>query len=63
MVRYPRAWYRSYGNENWQFNDKGLMVERHASINDLKITEQERKLHCPQGRRPADHASLTELGL
>ncbi|KGJ89164.1 protein of unknown function DUF1348 [Colwellia psychrerythraea] len=39
------------------------MVERHASINDLKITEQERKLHCPQGRRPADHASLTELGL
>jgi nuclear transport factor 2 (NTF2) superfamily protein len=56
-------WYRSYGNENWQFNDKGLMVERYASINDVKITEKERKFHWPQGSRPVDHPSLTELGL
>jgi nuclear transport factor 2 (NTF2) superfamily protein len=56
-------WYRSYGNENWQFNDKGLMVERHASINDVKITEKERKFHWPQGSRPIDHPSLTALGL
>jgi nuclear transport factor 2 (NTF2) superfamily protein len=56
-------WFRSYGNENWQFNDKGLMVERHASINDVKITEKERKFHWPQGSRPAEHPGLTELGL
>lgn len=56
-------WYRSYGNENWQFDNKGLMVERHASINDLKITEQDRKLCWPQGCRPKNYPSLTELGL
>jgi len=56
-------WYRSYGNENWQFNDKGLMVERHASINDLKIKEIERKFRWPQGSRPLEHSSLTDLGL
>lgn len=56
-------WYRSYGNENWKFNNKGLMVERHASINDLKITDKERKFHWPKGSRPENHPSLTELGL
>ena len=56
-------WYRSYGNENWQFNEKGLMVERHASINDLKITEAERKFLWPLGIRPLEHPSLTDLGL
>lgn len=56
-------WYRSYGNENWQFNEKGLMVERHASINDLKIKEIERKFRWPQGSRPLEHSSLTDLGL
>ncbi|WP_166268896.1 DUF1348 family protein [Marinobacter caseinilyticus] len=56
-------WYRSYGNENWQFSPEGLMAERHASINDLAITEAERKFRWPQGRRPDDHPGLTELGL
>jgi nuclear transport factor 2 (NTF2) superfamily protein len=56
-------WYRSYGNENWEFNAQGLMMRRHASINDLPITESERLFHWPLGRRPDDHASLSELGL
>ncbi|UOM32618.1 nuclear transport factor 2 family protein [Acuticoccus sp. I52.16.1] len=57
------AWFRSYGNENWRFDADGLMAERHASINDLSITEAERLFRWPQGRRPDGHASLTELGL
>ncbi|ALZ83331.1 MAG TPA: DUF1348 domain-containing protein [Pseudomonas sp.] len=56
-------WYRSYGNENWQFDDQGLMAERHASINDLPISETERLFLWPQGRRPDDHPGLSDLGL
>ncbi|HWV18146.1 MAG TPA: nuclear transport factor 2 family protein [Rhodocyclaceae bacterium] len=56
-------WYRSYGNENWEFDENGLMQARHASINDLPIKEAERKFHWPQGRRPDDHPGLSELGL
>ncbi len=56
-------WFRSYGNENWEFNAQGLMVRRYASINDLPIHAQERLFHWPLGRRPDDHASLSELGL
>ena len=56
-------WFRSYGNENWQFNAQGLMELRYASINDLAIKESERKFFWPLGRRPDDHASLSELGL
>ncbi|WP_029147245.1 nuclear transport factor 2 family protein [Methylophilus sp. 5] len=56
-------WYRSYGNENWLFNEAGLMVHRHASINDLPIKATDRKFFWPLGRRPDDHASLSELGL
>ncbi|ULU25765.1 DUF1348 family protein [Dyella terrae] len=55
-------WYRSYGNENWQFDEHGLMTHRHASINDLRITDAERKYHWPLGRRPDDHPGLSELG-
>jgi nuclear transport factor 2 (NTF2) superfamily protein len=56
-------WFRSYGNENWEFDDQGLMRRRYASINDLAIAESDRKLHWPQGRRPDDYPSLSELGL
>lgn len=56
-------WFRSYGNENWEFDENGLMKTRHASINDLPIDENERKLLWPQGRRPDDYPSLSELGL
>lgn len=56
-------WYRSYGNENWEFNAIGLMQRRYASINDLPIKESERKFHWPQGRRPDDHPGLSELDL
>ena len=56
-------WYRSYGNENWEFADNGLMRRRHASINDLPIAESERKFFWPLGRRPDDHPGLSELGL
>ncbi|MEH6824749.1 MAG: nuclear transport factor 2 family protein [Motiliproteus sp.] len=56
-------WFRSYGNENWEFNEHGLMQVRHASINDLSITESERLFRWPQGRRPDDHPGLSELGL
>ena len=56
-------WFRSYGNENWQFDAEGLMAERHASINDLAITEAGRKFHWPLGRRPDDHPGLSDLGM
>jgi uncharacterized protein len=56
-------WFRSYGNENWEFDASGFMARRIASINDLAINESERKYHWPLGRRPDDHASLSELGL
>ncbi len=56
-------WYRAYGNENWEFNDQGLMQRRIASINDLAISADERLYHWPQGRRPDDHPGLSELGL
>ncbi len=56
-------WFRSYGNENWQFNTEGLMAIRHASINDLQIKESERKFHWPLGRRPDEHPGLSDLGL
>ena len=56
-------WFRSYGNENWEFGEDGLMKHRHASINDMPIKESERKYHWPLGRRPDDHPGLSELGL
>ncbi len=56
-------WFRSYGNENWEFDDQGLMTARHASINDLPINESERKFHWALGRRPDDHPSLSDLEL
>src|SRR5580704_5034634 len=56
-------WFRSYGNENWEFDGDGLMAVRIASINDLPIKEGERKYHWPPGRRPDDHPSLSALGL
>lgn len=56
-------WWRSYGNENWEFDADGRMRERHASLNDLKITEDERLYHWQLGRRPDDHPSLSDLGL
>jgi hypothetical protein len=55
-------WYRSYGNENWEFNAQGLMMRRYASINDLPIREDERKFMWPLGRRPDQHPGLSELG-
>ena len=56
-------WIRSYGNENWEFDQTGRMAVRHASINDLPIAEEERKFRWPLGRRPDDHPGLSELGL
>ena len=56
-------WFRSYVNEKWEFNDAGLMIHRHASINDLPIVESLRKFHWPLGRRPDDHPGLSDLGL
>jgi len=56
-------WFRSYGNENWEFEDSGLMARRYSCINDLPIAEAERKFHWPLGRRPDDHAGLSALGL
>jgi nuclear transport factor 2 (NTF2) superfamily protein len=56
-------WFRSYGNENWEFDDDGLMRARFASINDLPILESERKYFWPLGRRPDDHPGLSQLGL
>jgi nuclear transport factor 2 (NTF2) superfamily protein len=56
------SWFRSYGNENWEFDGNGLMTARHASINDLPIREEERKYSWPLGRRPEDHPGLGDLG-
>ena len=56
-------WFRSYGNENWEFNEDGLMQNRYACINDRPITESERLFRWPLGRRPDDHPGLSELGL
>lgn len=56
-------WYRSYGNENWEFDEHGLMRRRIASINDAPISETERKFRWPQGRRPDDHPGLSDMGL
>ena len=56
-------WFRSYGNENWEFNEQGQMMRRFASINDLPISETDRKFFWPLGRRPDDHPSLGDLGL
>jgi nuclear transport factor 2 (NTF2) superfamily protein len=56
-------WFRSYGNENWEFDENGLMHRRLASINDQPIRESDRRYHWPLGRRPDDHPSLTDLGL
>lgn len=56
-------WFRSYGNENWEFDANGLMRRRIASINDLPIKESDRRYRWPLGRRPDDHPGLSELGL
>jgi nuclear transport factor 2 (NTF2) superfamily protein len=56
-------WFRSYGNENWEFDDCGLMRRRYACINDLPISDADRKFFWPQGRRPDDYRDLSELGL
>ncbi len=56
-------WFRSYGNENWEFDAQGLMAVRHASINDRPIAELDRKFRWPQGRRPDEHPGLSDLGL
>jgi uncharacterized protein len=56
-------WFRSYGNENWEFGEDGLMHHRYACINDLPIRAADRKYHWPQGRRPDDHPGLSDLGL
>lgn len=56
-------WYRSYGNENWEFDADGLMQRRFASINDLAISAEERLFHWPLGRRPDEHPGLSDLGL
>jgi nuclear transport factor 2 (NTF2) superfamily protein len=56
-------WFRAYGNENWEFDEEGLMRRRIASINELPIAEADRKFHWPQGRRPDDHPGLSDLDL
>ena len=56
-------WYRAYGNENWEFDEQGLMYARHASINELPIVAADRKFHWSLGRRPDDHPGLSALGL
>ncbi|SDF93932.1 DUF1348 family protein [Paraburkholderia phenazinium] len=56
-------WFRSYGNENWEFDEHGLMAHRHACINDMPIREADRLYHWPLGRRPDDHPGLSDLGL
>ena len=56
-------WFRAYGNENWEFDEQGLMYARHASINELRITESERKFYWILGRRPDEHPGLSALGL
>lgn len=57
------SWFRSYGNEQWEFDDSGLMRRREASINDLPIRETDRKYRWPLGPRPKEHPGLTDLGL
>lgn len=57
------SWFRSYGNENWEFDAQGLMKRRYASINDLPIPEADRRFRWPLGRRPDSHAGLSDLGL
>lgn len=57
------VWTRSYGNELWQFDEAGLMTQRHASINDLHISESDRLFHWSDGARPVDHPGLSQLGL
>jgi hypothetical protein len=57
------CWFRSHGNENWEFADSGLMCRRWASINDLPIEESDRKFHWLLGRRPDDYSGLSQLGL
>jgi len=57
------SWFRPYGNENWEFDEHGLMRRRIASIDDMPIRETERRYHWPLGRRPDDHKGLSELGL
>lgn len=56
-------WFRAYGNENWEFDAEGYMAVRHASINDVAITQAQRLFHWPQGPRPDDHPGLSEMGL
>ena len=56
-------WFRAYGNEQWRFDDAGLMLRREASINDVPIAEADRKFHWPSGPRPDDHPGLSELGM
>jgi nuclear transport factor 2 (NTF2) superfamily protein len=56
-------WFRSYGNENWEFTPQGLMHRRFASINDLPISAEDRRFHWPLGRRPDEHPGLSDLGL
>ncbi len=56
-------WFRTYGNENWEFDENGLMQRRYACLNDMPIKESERKFFWPLGRRPDDHPSLSDLGL
>ena len=56
-------WFRSYGNENWEFTPEGYMARRFASINDRPIAEADRQFHWPLGRRPDDHPGLSDLGL
>ena len=56
-------WYRSYGNENWEYDEHGLMRRRFACINDMPIREADRKFHWPLGRRPDDHPGLSDLGM
>ena len=56
-------WFRSYGNENWEFDQAGFMAVRHASINDRPMAQAERKFHWPLGRRPDDHPGFSDLGL
>jgi hypothetical protein len=56
-------WFRSFGNENWEFDEHGLMKTRHASINDMPISAEQRKFHWPAGPRPQDHPGLSDLGL
>ncbi|CAB3755929.1 DUF1348 family protein [Paraburkholderia humisilvae] len=57
------TWFRAYGNENWEFDEHGLMAHRHASINEMPIRESDRLFHWPLGRRPDDHPGLSDLGL